>query len=97
MGEEIKSCKLRFRCSMKWSDLALTDLNGVRHCTKCDENVALCKTDELTATDFLKDNLLTDCVTPPRRRSLLRQNLRPRYLERSRRRRRSRIRLTPTN
>jgi len=40
------SCKLTFECTKKWSDLAGTNDEGIRHCSSCDENVHWCNTEE---------------------------------------------------
>jgi hypothetical protein len=41
----IRNCHFRYRCHMEWSDLTRTQEDGIRHCSVCDKNVYLCKTE----------------------------------------------------
>ena len=40
----VMNCALSYECSLKWTDLAPTEVDNMRHCGTCDQNVTLCRT-----------------------------------------------------
>ncbi len=46
---------------MTWENLQETDVDGVRHCTECDESVSLC----LSPEEFVLHANAKQCVCAP--------------------------------
>lgn len=50
MSEDAKPvavlCELDFNCPMQWEQLEKTEVESIRHCTSCKEDVTFCNTEE---------------------------------------------------